>query len=345
MSTHRWEVLTAATGTTLKRSQDTRWSARGDAVNVAWQHYETILVSLENLTNTDESINTRTDAASLMVAMESFSFLCFLGLWQPILREVNDAQNYLQTKGLNVIECANKINALQMGLQENREKYADNALEYAKNLCEKLGISLRPPRRTCKKHIFGDGTRDAALFHEDELKRQMLSVMDKVLVETRDRFEQLKNLAERFSFLMPSKLLHFDDTDFNTDEIDKEEFNLERLRLRTFVVASGNKDSLINSDSLELLRFIVSSKLEISLPNIVIMLRLFLTIAISNASCERSFSKLKLIKNYLRSTMSTTRLTNLAIISIERDITEHIEVEDLIKNFAGQKSRRVPTQI
>ena len=45
----------------------------------------------------------------------------------------------------------------------------------------------------------------------------------------------------------------------------------------------------------------------------------FLTTGISVASCERSFSKLKLIKNYLRSTMSDARLTNLAILSIERE--------------------------
>jgi len=38
-----------------------------------------------------------------------------------------------------------------------------------------------------------------------------------------------------------------------------------------------------------------------SVPNIVIMLRIFLTIAVSVATCERSFLKLKLIKDYLRS--------------------------------------------
>ena len=52
------------------------------------------------------------------------------------------------------------------------------------------------------------------------------------------------------------------------------------------------------------------------------MLRIFLTIAVSVATCERSFSKLKLIKNYLRSSMSTLRLRNLAILSIEQQLTD-----------------------
>jgi len=44
-----------------------------------------------------------------------------------------------------------------------------------------------------------------------------------------------------------------------------------------------------------------------------------LTIPISIASAERSFSKLKLIKSYLRSTMSQQRLKGLALLSIEKD--------------------------
>jgi len=50
---------------------------------------------------------------------------------------------------------------------------------------------------------------------------------------------------------------------------------------------------------LKLLQFIQKYNLGNSVPNIVIMLQIFLTIAVSVATCERSFSKLKLIKNYL----------------------------------------------
>jgi len=50
--------------------------------------------------------------------------------------------------------------------------------------------------------------------------------------------------------------------------------------------------------------FIQKYNLGNSVPDIAIMLRIFLTIPVSVATCE-SFSKLKLIKNYLRSSMST----------------------------------------
>jgi hypothetical protein len=57
MSTQRWEVLTAATGKSLKRAQDTRWSASSDAVNMSRSNYKEILTTLEKLTVADSSLD------------------------------------------------------------------------------------------------------------------------------------------------------------------------------------------------------------------------------------------------------------------------------------------------
>jgi len=58
-----------------------------------------------------------------------------------------------------------------------------------------------------------------------------------------------------------------------------------------------------------------------------------LTIPISIASAERSFSKLKLIKSYLRSTISQQRLKGLALLSIKKDFLNKINYHNLIDNF------------
>ena len=70
-------------------------------------------------------------------------------------------------------------------------------------------------------------------------------------------------------------------------------------------------------------------------PNAWIAYRVLLTIPVTDASGERSFSKLKLIKNYLRSTMSQERLNGLAMLSIENDLAKKIDYEALIDNFAS----------
>ena len=78
-----------------------------------------------------------------------------------------------------------------------------------------------------------------------------------------------------------------------------------------------------------------------SFSNVWIAYRILLTIPITVASVERSFSKLKLIKSFLRSTMSQERLNGLAIISIEKDLVSKLEYKNLINDFASQKARKV----
>jgi hypothetical protein len=78
-----------------------------------------------------------------------------------------------------------------------------------------------------------------------------------------------------------------------------------------------------------------------SFPNACIAYRILLTIHVTIASAENSFSKLKLIKSYLRSTMSQERLNGLAILSIEKKMLENLEYKNLISNFASQKVRRL----
>jgi hypothetical protein len=76
-------------------------------------------------------------------------------------------------------------------------------------------------------------------------------------------------------------------------------------------------------------------------PNAIIAYRILLTISVTVASAERSFSKLKLLKSYMRSTMTQERLNGLAMISIESDVFEDTDYEGVIKDFISRNRRRM----
>ncbi|KAL4149938.1 hypothetical protein QTP88_003789 [Uroleucon formosanum] len=67
---------------------------------------------------------------------------------------------------------------------------------------------------------------------------------------------------------------------------------------------------------------------------------MFLTLPISTASAERSMSSLKKIKDYRRSTLSEDRLNDYAMLYIERDTAELIDLQSTIKIFSEKKARK-----
>ena len=75
------------------------------------------------------------------------------------------------------------------------------------------------------------------------------------------------------------------------------------------------------------------------LPELCKLMKIFWTTPITSCSAERSFSCLRRLKSYLRSTMGQERLTALALLNIERDIMP--DIEKIINVFAKQAPRKL----
>ena len=82
--------------------------------------------------------------------------------------------------------------------------------------------------------------------------------------------------------------------------------------------------------------------LQAAFPTLVKLYQIALTLAVSTAQCERTFSALKRIKTYLRTTMSEQRLSDISLLSIEKDLSKKINFEDVIDKFeSGDKNRSI----
>ena len=107
-----------------------------------------------------------------------------------------------------------------------------------------------------------------------------------------------------------------------------------------FAIFSDEEPEDISTE-LYLYQLIKEKGVEDTFPSIEVALRIYLVLMVSNCSGERSFSKLKLIQNRLRTTMKQSRLVNLTIMSIESDILRELDFANVIDTFASLKARKV----
>lgn len=97
-------------------------------------------------------------------------------------------------------------------------------------------------------------------------------------------------------------------------------FLSEQFPLQFIHVHSLLKDELKELQSVKDFANLVMTKyncLETDITDVFSVFILFFTLPVTVASVERSFSKLKLIKDYRRNSMGQSRLNDLSILAIE----------------------------
>ena len=61
----------------------------------------------------------------------------------------------------------------------------------------------------------------------------------------------------------------------------------------------------------------------------------------SNATSERSFSALRRVKSYLRSTLGQQRLNNLMVLHVHKDMADEIDLQKIATEFIGGSEHRL----
>lgn len=103
-----------------------------------------------------------------------------------------------------------------------------------------------------------------------------------------------------------------------------------------------NDETVSSGSGKELLMYqlLTTQGLTETFPNVEITLRMYLCMMTTACSGEHSFSKLKRIKNELRSTMKQPRLNMLSLMSIESSMLRDIDFAETVREFASRKARK-----
>ena len=73
---------------------------------------------------------------------------------------------------------------------------------------------------------------------------------------------------------------------------------------------------------------------------IVTLVIILLVIPAANATSERTFSALRRVKTYLRSTVTQTRINNLITIHVQKERTDALDLKAIANEFTARNERR-----
>ena len=70
---------------------------------------------------------------------------------------------------------------------------------------------------------------------------------------------------------------------------------------------------------------------KLKFPNVFTLIKIGCTLSVTSAECERSFSAMRRLRTWLRSTMKSDRLSSLAIMNIHRNV--EVDYKEAAKLF------------
>lgn len=350
-STNRWDILTQhcvlPTDLTPKALSTTRWSARFNAVKPLRRNLKKIVTALDEIGKRESfKDNIRHEACSLADKVD-FKFICSVCIWYDILEKFDRVSKILQGIEMNIGSALLLLRDLNEFLATYKSTGYEKAMQEALLVADEMDIPTTFETRKRGRPI-------QSLTAEEHFKENFFHfLVDTAKDSIAERFEAFSAHSETFSFLYDTELIEerYDSgalkpfclnlekalTNDGQSDIDGNELYNE-LRIVGKILKENSIKNII-----DVINLISKKQLETVLPNTMIAYRILLTIPVSVASGERSFSKLKLIKNYLRNRMGQDRLSNLAIISIEKELSKMLDYNDVITDFANLKSRKFGT--
>jgi hypothetical protein len=346
----RWEKLLTALSTdelVLKRTTGTRWSAKHKAVKALCTSYVKVVEVLVYFLSEESSLSDehKSTARGLLKKLIKFQTLFLLFFWEKILSKFDKISQAIQKSNIDLSVTVKLFESLKKYLEDletDFDSIFDSCKDYFMKNIEsnaKLCSFLHDEGRTRSERR---GSSDSP----DALRTGIfVPILKSLLDELGTRSKVYSDLNKNFNFLVKLKDMNNDDilnacvnvANLYKNDISGGELTNECQMAKFYFTSEGDSNEISHSS---MYATIVKDKLSTTFPNMETLLRIYLSLFVTNVVDERSFSKLKYIKNYLRNSMTESKLNDLSLICIERNVLETINFEEIIDTFLNTKHRR-----
>lgn len=353
---------------------DTRWACRWKSVEAVKINFAAILKSLQDLS--DPVFACSAEAAGLALHIQKAEFLVALIIFEDFLRVIHVAHKALQCSSITLGKAGAIVERLTVNFR-NRRCHNSFVVLYrqAEELCKCNGLVISPlpiPSNTCERGS-GPITPGAATDRSHRTVKTASSLRDFFVATTLGQRESIDDSADarhgrnelRHSPWFNQLYLPVCDTLIGQLEFrfDKESLimaksvdavlHCKRDGIKALVDKYANilhidhqvlasEMELFSSTDSEITFDVIQKELtEDVYPQYYRMVQLALTLPVGSATAERSFSAMRRIRNWLRSTMRQERFSSLALLNIECDLTATLVPADLVLMCASSGTRRL----
>ena len=333
----------SCSGVSLKPLSTTRWTARTAAIDAILKDNTVLIGTLEEVhATTHDEYGLK--ANGCLHSLEKFGTFLGLRLAHIVIGATEEVSLLLQRKDIAIQDALAAVDTAKAYFKRLRsEDEFERFYDATVKLAEQLSINqpVLPGQRRCPARF-----QEGASPHEypsprDFYRHMFFEACDLLSTELEDRFESqhiLSVLSLEKAIVkaangddFESEVAHLRESCYKHDiewsdlmrhlpmlqDIMKKDTIVKRVTGTNAVCDAMNSNHVFKE----------------MLPTVHQLIRLYKIIPITSATSERTFSALRRLFTYLRSSMSERRLNNCLLLHVHKDVTDSLDLISIASEF------------
>lgn len=327
----------------------TRWVERHDSILIFIELYDSILVALQEISKWVD-LDTSSKAKQLLIAIQEPEFIITTHIVGKIFSISMPLSRQLQTENIDLVMALQLANDVKRRFKKKKVKVLKKVLkDLRSDSFERFSNEFKKIEEWSKNKNLDIDLNELTRIQKQQLNRNItaeeyyrcivyIPFLDNFLIQLENRFLKHSELLQSFRCLLPGYKVHSEtDNEFKLlIKTYNEDLDCSEMQIMGEMYLWQNKCKFMSIS-----KNIVQLFCEIDntiLPCIYKLLKILITLPVTTATSERSFSTLKRLKSYIRNTTGQPRLNRLALMNIHRDIPK--TSEQVINEFSI-KARRM----
>ena len=319
----------------------TRWTVRAESLQSILENYTALQELWDAALETGLDAEVRSRIIGVRAQMESFNYFFGISIGELVLKHGDNLSTALQNESISAAEGQRLASMTVTTLTKIRdtEQY-DLFWQLITKKASALNVSeptLSRKRKAPQRYEIGTGEPHFPERVEEYYRQVYFEVLDLAITCVKARFDQPGYCKYQVIESLLLKAVRGEDftaelesaSSFYVDDFSASTLQVQLQTLRT---QFEHESHITLQDIIKYLKSFKEAELTIY-SEVVTLLKLILVSPATNATSERTFSAMRRIKTYLRSTMGQARLNGLMLLHVHKEKTDSLSLIDIYCQF------------